>query len=221
MCSFLPWLLVRTKNHKCLKSARLSLLFLVLLDSTHAAIDIVPTKECAKGFRSLSDVTSELANGVAIHGRQFIFRNINFSCEARVLKWTFAAQIPNGIIIDSREPPLMQVWREETDRYRRIFSTGRGSTLNITTEESAVDDRMLIHYALNEEVTVQAGDVFGLFAPGGSHTPRFLPLFLDLGAGNGTSYFYTPGGQFSTHNLLFSTLASEKRYAPLVAVEYG
>ena len=180
---------------------------------------IVPAEDCIKGFSSLSNKTNETANGV--DDRLFIFPNINFTCEARVLKWTFAAQIPNGVIVQSREPPEIQVWTEGVDRYMREFSTGNSNALNITTEGTAVDDRMLIRYTLNEDVTVQAGDVFGMFVPGGANVPRFLPLFLDLGAGNAPSYFYSSGAQSSTQTLLFFTLESEEQYVPLVAVEYG
>ena len=182
----------------------------------------IPAEECAEGFSSLSAVTNEAADGVAVYGRQFVFPNINFTCETKVLKWTFAAQIPNGVILDERDPPLMQVWRETTNIYTRVFSFGDGNAVNITTEEATGEDhRVLIHYTLNEEVIVQAEDVFGMFAPGGSVTPRFFPLFLDLGAGNASRYFYVAGGPQSTQNLSFSRLTQEEQYVPLVALIYG
>ena len=185
----------------------------------------VPAKKCAKGVSSLSDVTNEAADGVAgvaVDGTLFVFPNINFTCETKVLKWTFAAQIPDGVILSSRAPPLMQVWRETTNVYTRVFSFGDGNVLGITTEQATGDDhRMLIHYTLNEEATVQAGDVFGLFVPGGGYTPRFCPLFLDLGAGNASSYFYTLGAQSTTQNLIISALTLGEQYVPLVALIYG
>ena len=169
----------------------------------------------------MADLANEAANGVAVGERLFVFPNINFTCETRLLKWTFAAQIPDGEIFDQRDPPLMQVWRGGTDRYRREFSFGDDNVLNITTEETNGVDRMLIHYTLNEEVTVQAGDVFGMFVPGGGSTPRFFPLFLDLGAGNASSYFYISGGNRNTQQLLFTALEQEDQYVPLVAVDCG
>ena len=182
----------------------------------------VDAEQCGKGFSSLSDLANETANGVAVGGRLFVFSNINFTCETKVLQWTFAAQIPDGVIASGRDPPLMQVWRETTTGYTRVFSFGDdNAALSITTEEATGEDhRMLIHYTLNEEVTVQAGDVFGLFVPD-TNMPRFRPLFLDLGAGNASSYFYTSGVQSTTQNLLDSALTPEEQYVPLVAVEYG
>ena len=182
----------------------------------------VDAEQCAKGFSSLSNLANEAANGVAVGGRLFVFPNINFTCETKVLRWTFAAQIPNGVIVNGRAPPLMQVWRKMETLYTRVLSFGDGNAVGITTEEATGEDhRMLINYTLNEKVTVQAGDVFGMFVPESTPTPRFRPLFLDLGAGNASSYFYTSGVQSTTQNLLLSTLTQEEQYVPLVAVECG
>ena len=180
----------------------------------------VGAEVCVKEFGSLSDITNESANGVPVTNRLFVFPNINFICKTRVLKWTFAATI-QGVVVPSRELPQMQVWREDTDRYRRQFSTGNGSEVNITTNATDAVDRMLIYYTLNETVTVEVGDVFGMFVPGGANPPRYSPLFLDLGAGNASSYFYISEAQSSTQNLLVSALEQEAQYVPLVAVEYG
>ena len=175
---------------------------------------------CDDGLASLSDIQSEVANGVVIDNRLFIFPSINFTCKARIAKWRFSAQIANGVILESRDLPEMQVWRESIDRYTLQFSTDDDSTsLDIKVEET-VANRALVQYTLSEGVDVQAGDVFGMRVPGGTNVARFHPLFLDLGAGNAPAYFYL-NGQATQQSFLFMSLTPEEQYLPLVAVEYG
>ena len=154
-----------------------------------------------------------------VDNRVFIFPNINFTCEARIVKWKFFAQIANGVVLQSRDLPEMQIWREGIDRYTLCFSTDDDSALSITVNDDTAN-YVLVQYTLSKGVTVQAGDVFGMRVPGGTNVARFHPLFLDLGAGNAPAYFYVKG-QATQQSFLYTSLTPEEQYVPFVAAEYG
>ena len=174
---------------------------------------------CNEGLVSLLDVETEVANVVVVDNRLFIFPNLNFTCEARIVQWRFLAQVENDIVLPSRDLPEMQVWRAGNDRYTLCFSTDDDSALNISVEDTA-SNRSLVQYTLSEGAVVQAGDVFGMRIPGGTSVPRFHPLFLDLGDGNATTYLFLEG-KATQQSFLFSSLTPEGKYAPVVSVEYA
>ena len=164
--------------------------------------------ECDEGLTSLSDIESEVDNGVAVDNRVFIFPNINFTCEARIVKWKFFAQIANGVILQSRDLPDMQIWRKGIDRYTLYFSTDDDSGLSIKVKDDAAN-YALVQYTLSKGVIVHAGDVFGMRVPGGTNVARFHPLFLDLGAGNAPAYFYL-NGQATQQSFLYTSLTPRR-----------
>ena len=114
----------------------------------------------------------------------------------------------------------MQVWREGINQYNLHFGTNDDSALNITVEDTAMNDRVLAQYTLSQGVVMQNGDVFGVRIPGYTNVARFHPLFLDLGAGNAPAYFYLEG-QAIEWSFLFTSLMKKEKYLSLVAVEYG
>ena len=170
--------------------------------------------ECANGFVTLERMRGTLTrlNGGRIirSNSQNLFPNITFTCETNVSKW-----IIGGRTFDDRDSrPELQLWRLKPNTiadYQRVYTSGALAVVNAT-----IADRVY-EYPMDPPLTVQPGDVLGIYQP--TSASGRLRIFYEEDVGAEALYqtisssqdeFPAPAVSVQTHNHL-----------PLVTVEVG
>ena len=141
---------------------------------------------------------------------QNLFPSITFTCEANVSKWIIGGRTFNDR--DSR--PEFQLWRLKPNTiadYQRVYTSGALAVVNAT-----IADRVY-EYPMDPPLTVQPGDVLGIYQP--TSASGRLRIFYEEDVGAEALYqtisssqdeFPAPAVSVQTHNHL-----------PLVTVEVG
>ena len=165
---------------------------------------------CVSGFATQNRVRSALkrlsrGRTTRYTDRQSVAPGIKFTCDANVTKWIMDANFANDTNLNSE----LQVWRPKNvsaGRYRRVYTTGA---------LPFVDDG-LYEFPVVPPLTVQAGDVLGIYRP---FTRVIFGIYYESDAGAGILHQTTT---FSHHEFPDPHLTVQSHtLLPLVTVEVG
>ena len=170
--------------------------------------------ECANGFVTLERMRGTLTtlNGgrTVRYNSQNLFPNITFTCEANVSKWIIGERTVNNRV--SR--PELHLWRLKPNTiadYQRVYTSGA-----LADDGPTIADRVY-EYPMDPPLTVQPGDVLGIYQPTSGSSRLRIFYEEDVGAealyqtiSSSQDEFPAPAVSVQTHNHL-----------PLVTVEVG
>ena len=144
-----------------------------------------------------------------LYNAQNIFPNITFTCEANISKWIIGGQTDN-----EDHGSELQVWRLKPNtsvEYQRVYTSGELDVVSAT-----IADRVF-EYPMDPPLTVQPGDVLGIYQPTQSSSRLIIYYEEDVGAetlyqtiSTSQDEFPAPAVSVQTHN-----------HIPLVTVELG
>ena len=130
---------------------------------------VCANESCTNGF---VDVSPAVEGTAFLSGRQFIFP----SCERTITGWTFVGT-ENGDVNSMIFPSLrFQVWRQVGSTFNLVGSSNITAPLSVS--HTFLSDAMI--YTLTvEPITVQSGDMFGIFIlPGDTGNRTISPHFF-------------------------------------------
>ena len=144
-----------------------------------------------------------------VNDAQSIFPNISFICEAKVSKWIIGAQTDN-----ENHGPELQVWRLKPNtsaEYQLVYTSGELEVVSTTIANQVFE------YPMDPPLTVQPGDVLGIYQPTFGRSKLTIYYEKDVGAealyqtiSTSQDEFPAPAQSVQTHSQL-----------PLVTVEVG
>ena len=165
---------------------------------------------CSRHFRSLSSLKS--GPNLVQQGWQFLFPNINFTCEHAVIeKWIFNGKI-NGIIGISVVE--IQLWQ----RISPTFYTIDKSWL-VTQDKLVSRNDGLFELQVTNAVT-KSDHVLGLYIPHNDNIDCEVDLYFD--SSETPVYYYEPASMHlpSSSSLYLSNLATGTHLVPKLTVEF-
>ena len=144
---------------------------------------------------------------ILAEGRQYLYPEIEFSCNGTVTKWIYGIKTLSRIN-DLRRPEL-QIWRQHHSNHYVKVGSSLINTSNITRYSNV--------YEFTPETTLQfqKGDVFGLHIP--FYNQTHFRLYEQLQSGPKNVYIMA-SDPLSEINLIFQ-LRPDTNNFPLVAAE--
>ncbi len=174
----------------------------------------IAVSQCSSGFPSPDQLTAML-DGNVVHrnffGRQWLFPNMNFSCEGAVTSWIIGAEWVDG----RTNYTEMQIWRltEPSGSIDTYEIVGR---VELRLPVLISNDSEVYEYTVDTPMSFRAGDVIGMFEP--KSAASHIQLYFKEGQGL-TNYFAfsdIPFSPFTTG----SHMRQDDVY-PLIAVVIG
>ena len=174
---------------------------------------------CASGFATqnrLRSVLKRFTGGrTVLYDYQSVSPGVKFTCDANVSKWIVGGEV----IADNNHNPELQVWRssKESSEYQRVYNTGELEFViqDLLLSASIADG--VYKFPVDPPLTVQAGDVLGIYQPAESESQ--LAIYYDTDAGAETLYQTVPSSQNEFPAPDFTVRSH--MHLPLVTVEVG
>ena len=171
--------------------------------------------ECSNGFVTLERMRGKLTalNGGRItlsSAQSAVFPNITFTYKSNVSKWIIGGPTINNADRSSE----LQVWRLRpitSAEYQRVYTSGELEVVNATIADQVFE------YPMDPPLTVQPGDVLGIYQPASSSSKLRIYYERDAGAEALHQIISTSQDEFPAPAVSVQT----RYHLPLVTVEVG
>ena len=156
--------------------------------------------------KKLGGLTSRAYNA------QSIFPSITFVCKANVTKWIIGGATFNNR--DCARSVELQLWRLNPNtsvEYQRVYTSGELEVVNATIASRAFE------YPVDPPLTVQPGDMLGIYLPTKNITSVTINYERDVGAEALFQFTSTSQDEFPAPAVHVVT----HHHLPMVTVEIG
>ena len=136
--------------------------------------------------------------------RQYIYPEINFTCNGTITKWIYGARNKNGVML-----PELQIWRPLSNHYIKVGSSSVAANTSIGTN--------LYEFIPQMPLEFQEGDIFGIHIP----LRRNNSLLLYEQRGNGPLNLRVNGGIDTPLSIINATLTTDNNDFPLVTAVFS